>query len=218
MKSILVIGMSKFGQHLSLRLSQLGNEVMIIDQYEEKVADLISDVTNAQIGDCTKIEVLKSLGVANFDLCFVCMATNFQSSLEITSLLRELGAKHIISKASTDIHAKFLLRNGADEVVYPEKDIAERLAMRYSLNNVYEYIQISSDILIFEVPVYKEWIGQSIADISVRQRYHVNVLAIKNGQESSLPNPEYELRLGDHLMVMGYKKDMERLLKIINHQ
>ena len=218
MNSILVIGMSKFGQHLSLRLAQLGNEVMIIDQYEEKISDLISDVTNAQIGDCTKIEVLKSLGVTNFDLCFVCMATNFQSSLEITSLLRELGAKHIISKASTDIHAKFLLRNGADEVVYPEKDIAERLAMRYSLNNVYEYIQISSDILIFEVPVYREWIGKSIADISVRQRYHVNILAIKDEKESLLPNPEHVLHAGDHLMVMGYKKDMERLLKIINHQ
>ena len=124
MKSFLVIGLGKFGAHLARRLTELGNEVMVVDTQEDYVQELADVVDNAQVADCTKVEVLKSLGVSNFDACFVCMATNFQNSLEITSQLKELGAKMVVSKANTDIHAKFLLRNGADEVVYPEKDMA----------------------------------------------------------------------------------------------
>lgn len=131
MKSFLVIGIGRFGQHLSANLMKLGNDVMIVDQKEEKLEELLPIVTSAKIGDCTKPEVLKSFGVGNFDVCLVCIGTNFQSSLEITSLLKELGAKCVISKATRDVHAKFLLRNGADEVIYPDRDIAERLAVRH---------------------------------------------------------------------------------------
>ncbi|MBP3543575.1 MAG: TrkA family potassium uptake protein, partial [Lachnospiraceae bacterium] len=130
MKSILIIGMGKFGHHLCQNLAELGNEIMIVDQKEEVLEDLLPIVTSAKIGDCTNEEVLKSLGVANFDLCFVCIGTNFQSSLEITSLVKEMGARYVISKANRDIHAKFLLKNGADEVIYPDRDIAEKLAVR----------------------------------------------------------------------------------------
>ena len=131
MKSILIIGMGKFGHHLCQNLAELGNEIMIVDQKEEVLEDLLPIVTSAKIGDCTNEEVLKSLGVANFDLCFVCIGTNFQSSLEITSLVKEMGARYVISKANRDIHAKFLLKNGADEVIYPDRDIAEKLAVRF---------------------------------------------------------------------------------------
>lgn len=121
MKSVLIIGIGRFGRHLARKFVELGNEVMIVDIEEEKMSEIVSIVTTAQIGDCTNVDVLKSLGVRNFDICFVCIGDNFQASLEITSLLKELGAKHVVSKANREIHAKFLLRNGADDVVYPEK-------------------------------------------------------------------------------------------------
>lgn len=121
MKSILIIGMGKFGHHLCTNLAKLDNEIMVVDEKEEMLEDLLPIVTSAKIGDCTNEEVLRSLGIGNFDICFVCIGTNFQSSLEITSLIKEMGAKYVISKASGDIHAKFLLRNGADEVIYPDR-------------------------------------------------------------------------------------------------
>ena len=119
MKSILIIGLGRFGQHLCRQMVERKNEVMVIDVKEDNVEAMMPIVTSAQIGDCTNVEVLKSIGVGNFDICFVCIGTNFQSSLEITSLLKENGAKYVVSKATRDIQAKFLLRNGADEVVYP---------------------------------------------------------------------------------------------------
>lgn len=142
MKSVLIIGLGRFGHHLCRNMAELGNEVMIVDQREEVLEDLLPIVTSAKIGDCTNEEVLRSLGVANFDLCFVCIGTNFQSSLEITSLVKEMGARCVISKANRDIHAKFLLKNGADEVIYPDRDIAEKLAVRHSANHVLSLIHI----------------------------------------------------------------------------
>ena len=132
MKSILMIGMGKFGHLLCMNMAKLDNEIMIVDEDEERLSDLLPLVTSAQIGDCTNVEVLKSMGIRNFDVCFVCISGNFQNSLEITSLLKELGASYVVSKAERDIQAKFLLRNGADEVIYPERDTAERAAKKFS--------------------------------------------------------------------------------------
>lgn len=129
MRSMLVIGIGRFGKHLAAKLAELGNEVMVVDQDEERVGGILDAVTTAQIGDCMDEAVLRSLGVRNFDVCFVCIGNNFQSSLEITSLLKELGAKHVVSKTDREIHAKFLLRNGADEVIFPERDMAQRAAV-----------------------------------------------------------------------------------------
>ena len=142
MKSVLLIGMGRFGHHLCKNLVELGNDVMIIDSDEKSVEDLTPIVTSVLIGDCTNPEVLKSIGVGNYDICFVCIGSNFQSSLEITSLLKDLGAKYVVSKASRDIHKKFLLRNGADEVIYPDRDIAEKTARRFSTDNVFDYIEL----------------------------------------------------------------------------
>ena len=136
MKSILIIGMGRFGHHLAANFLEHNHDVMIVDEDEEKLADMVPYATSTRIGDCTNEEVLKSIGVRNFDVVFVCIGTNFQSSLEITSLVKELGAKRVVSKATRDIQAKFLLRNGADEVIYPDKDIAEKWAERYSLDNL----------------------------------------------------------------------------------
>ncbi len=214
MKTILMIGMGKFGHHLCQNLARLGNEIMIVDDREEVLEDLLPVVTSAKIGDCTNEEVLKSLGVRNFDLCFVCIGTNFQRSLEITSLLKEMGAKYVISKANRDIHAKFLLRNGADEVIYPDRDIAEKLAVKVSANHVFDYIELTEDYSIYEIPLVKEWVGRTIGDIDIRAKYHVNVLGTKKGGNLSLlPGADYVLKSDEHLMVLGQNEDVDRILK-----
>lgn len=214
MKSILIIGMGRFGHHLCLKLAELGNEIMIVGQKEEVLEDLLPFVTSAKIGDCTNEEVLRSLGVGNFDLCFVCIGTNFQSSLEITNLVKEMGAKCVISKANRDIHAKFLLKNGADEVIYPDRDIAERLAFRHSANHVFDYIELTEEYSIYEIPPMQEWIGKSIRDLNIRATYHVNILGIKKeGKVKLLPPAEHIFVKDEHLMVIGMRTDLEKVIK-----
>ena len=197
MKSILVIGMGKFGRHLAFKLQELKNEVMIVDKDAELIEKLAPDFTDAQIGDCTNENILKSLGVNNFDICFVTVGANFQASLEITVLLRDLGAERIISEAGSDIHAKFLLRNGADEVVYPEKDMAVKAAFKYSADNIFDYLEISSEYAIFEMPVPASWVGRSIGELNVRGKYHINILAVKvDGDLMPLPGAAYVFVIG----------------------
>lgn len=217
MKSILIIGMGRFGQHLCRNLAALDNEIMIVDQEEERLEDMLPLVVSAKIGDCTNETVLRSLGVANFDLCFVCIGTNFQSSLEITSMVKELGAKYVVSKANRDIHAKFLLKNGADEVIYPDRDIAEKLAVRYSANHVFDYIELTDEFSIYEIPPLSEWVGRSLKELMLRNVYHISILAIKrpDGRMNMMPGAEYAIRGDDHLMVIGTKGDINGILEKI---
>ena len=132
MKNILLIGLGRFGRHLAVELNELGHEVMAVDDDEDRVNEILPYVTNAQIGDSTNANFLKSLGIGNFDICFVTISANFENSLETTSLLKELGAKIVISRAERDIQKKFLLRNGADQVVYPERQVAKWASIRYT--------------------------------------------------------------------------------------
>ena len=214
MKSILIIGMGRFGRHLCKNLSQLGNEVMIVDEKEENLEELLPYVVSAKIGDCTNEAVLRSLGVDNFDLCFVCIGTNFQSSLEITSMVKELGGRYVVSKANRDIHAKFLLRNGADEVIYPDRDIAERLAVRNSANHVFDYIELTDEYSIYEIPPLPEWVGKSIREADIRNRYRISVLGTKvGGKAKVMPGAGYVVQKDEHLMVVGKKEDIDALLK-----
>lgn len=213
MKSILMIGMGRFGRHLCENLSSLGNEIMIVDQKEENLEGLLSIVVSAKIGDCTNVSVLKSLGVSNFDICFVCIGTNFQSSLEITSQLKEMGAKRVISKATRDIHAKFLLRNGADEVIYPERDIAEKVAVKYSRDNVFDYIEISDEFSIYEITPEPSWIGKSLKELNIRNKYNITVMGTKKGEAIHLmPKAEHVIQSNEHLMVMGRTKDIDKII------
>ncbi len=216
MKSILVIGIGRFGKHLSHKLIELGNEVMVVDINEDNIREFLPIATSVQIGDCTKEEVLHSLGVGNFNLCFVCMGTNFQNSLEITSLLKDLGAKYVISKASRDIHVKFLLRNGADEVIDPERDIAEKLAVRYSTENLFNYFELTREVSLYEISPVDSWIGKSIKEVNFRVKYHVSILATKNGDKIvPLPSADHVFKPDEHLIIMGRHSDVERILKII---
>lgn len=219
MKSVLIIGLGRFGQHLCKKMVKLKNEVMVVDIKAENVEALMPLVTNAQIGDCTNVEVLKSIGIGNFDLCFVCIGTNFQSSLEITSLLKENGAKYVVSKATRDIQAKFLLRNGADEVIYPDRDIAEKVAVRFSANHVYDYIEINNEYSIFEIPVADEWAGKTIREVNFRAKYRVSIMGVKKGDETQfLPMADHVFGEKEHLMVIGRIEDVERLLKKFEHE
>lgn len=211
-----MIGMGKFGHLLCMNMAELDNEIMIVDEDEERLSDLLPLVTSAQIGDCTNVEVLKSLGIRNFDVCFVCISGNFQNSLEITSLLKELGASYVVSKAERDIQAKFLLRNGADEVIYPERDIAERAAKKFSSNHVFDYLELTDDYGIYEIPLLREWIGKSIRELDFRVRYKVSILGIKTGEDLSLlPSADDTFEKEQHLMVIGKKKDIDKILQKI---
>ena len=167
-KSVVIIGVGRFGTYLATKFSELGNEVMIIDKSEENINNLVHMISSAQIGDCTNIEVLKCLGVANFDICFVCISSNFQAAMEITYLIKELGAKYVIAKTNSDMRERFLLRNGADEVVYPERESANKAAIRLSSNQLFDYIELTPDYYLLEIPPPDAWMGESIASLSIR--------------------------------------------------
>lgn len=213
MKQILIIGLGKFGHHLCHNLVNIGNQVMIVDQDETRLEDLLPLVTSAKIGDCTNPEVLKTLGLNDFDVVFVCIGTNFQSSLEITSLVKEMGAKLVVSKANRDIHAKFLLRNGADEVIYPERDIAEKLAVRYSANNLFDYIELTDEYSIYEIVPLGEWVGKTIREADVRAKYQISILGYKKGNQAKvLPSANHVIKADEHLLVVGNREDINQIL------
>jgi len=217
MKTVLIIGMGRFGHHLATNMVKLGDEVMIVDKSEERLEDLTKMITNIKIGDCTNEDVLRSFGVTNFDICFVCIGTNFQSSLEITSLLKELGAKYVISQATRDIHAKFLLKNGADEVIYPNRDSAEKLAMRVSHDHLYDYIELDNEYSIYEISAPRQWIGKTIKNTNIRAAFNVYIIGIKKEDKADfLPSVDYVFNCQDHLLIIGKKKDVEVILRMMS--
>lgn len=215
MKNILLIGLGHFGKHIAMELNQLGHEVMAIDNDEEKVNDVLSYVTNAQIGDSTDPDFLKSLGIRNFDVCIVTMSGNFQNSLETTSLLKELGAEFVVSAAKRDVQEKFLLRNGADRVVYPEKQMAKWTAIRYTSDHILDYIEVDDSYAIFEVQVPDNWIGKSIGKIDIRKKYNINILALKEyGKMNMAITPDTVLTNNISLLVLGDYKSLQKCFKI----
>lgn len=212
MKAVLVIGLGRFGRHLAEKMRALGNDVMIVDKDEQLVNELAPKFTDSHIGDCTNEAVIRSLGVKQMDCCFVSIGEDFQSSLVITSLLKRAGAKHVIAKANQDIQAELLTQIGADEVVYPEREIAEKLAIRYNANNVFDYVQLTADYSIYEVPIMPSWVGASIVDVDVRKKYRVNIIAVKNGDIlQPMPGVDYIFRKGDHVVVIGKSADVFKL-------
>ena len=215
MKTVLLIGLGRFGRHIAMKMNELHHQVMAVDKNEELVEALLPYVTNAQIGDSTNEEFLKSLGVRNFDLCIVTIGSDFQSSLETTSLLKELGAKLVVSRASRDIHAKFLLRNGADEVLYPERQLASWAAIRYTSDHISDYVEIDKDYGIFEVEVPMNWFEKSIRDLDIRNKYNVNILGIKRDEKRSMNvAPDTHLKPDDTIMVLGKFVDVQKCFHI----
>lgn len=215
MKSILVIGLGRFGRHVAMKLNELKHEVMAVDIKEERVEAVLPFVESAQIGDCTNGEFLGTLGVRNFDVCIVAIGDNFQSSLETTSLLKELGAKMVVSRAARDVHAKFLLRNGADEVVYPEKQLASWTAVRYSADHIFDYIELNDEFGIFEVSVPAGWSGKTIGQLDIRNKMKMSILALKRDGKLDLNmNSGTCLYSDERVLVLGNVKDIQKFFKI----
>lgn len=215
MKTILLIGLGRFGRHAAMKLDELHHEVMAVDKDEERVRAVLPYVTNAQIGDGTQEEFLSSLGVNNFDVCIVAIGDDFQSSLETTSLLKELGAKMVVARAARDVHAKFLLKNGADEVVYPEKQLAEWTAIRYSSDHILDYIELDQDYSIFEIEIPKTWIGKTVGQMEIRKKHNINLMAFKHNGKMDLKIASDTVFPEDHsMLVLGNIKDIQKCFRI----
>lgn len=213
MKSILVIGAGRYGTHLALELYKLGNEVMIVDQDETKINEISHLVTAAEIGDFTIKSNLESLGVSDFDYIFLCMS-DFKSSLIILDYLKELGAGIVIAKASGEVHEKFLLKNGADNVVYPERDFALATAVEYSNRKIFDFIRLSDDTGIYEIEAPDKWCSYTLANLDVRKKHNVSVIASKcEGKVVAINNPDYTFKKDEHIYVMGTPKDIAKLTK-----
>lgn len=215
MKNILLIGLGRFGRHIAIQLNQLGHDIMAIDTNEERVNDILPFVTNAQIGDSTNPDFLKSLGIGNFDICFVTISANFENSLETTSLLKELGAKIVISRAERDIQKKFLLRNGADQVVYPERQVAKWASIRYTADHILDYMEIDASHAIFEAEVPEEWLGKTIGELDVRRKYNINIIAVKDkGGVNIALSTDTLLKQDATILVIGEHKAIKRWFNI----
>ena len=215
MKSILLIGLGRFGRHIALHLNQLGHQVMAVDHVEERIDAVLPFVTNAQIGDSTNAVFLESLGIRNYDVCIVAIGNDFQSSLETTSLLKEMGAKLVVSRAARDVQAKFLLRNGADEVVYPEKQLAKWTAIRYTADHILDYIELDEEHAMFEVSVPRDWIGRTIGQIDIRKKFNINIMGLKKGGKLELSvSPDTVLETDDTMLVLGRNKNLQKCFRI----
>lgn len=204
MKSILLIGLGRFGMQMARKLHALDQQVLAIDSSEQNVEDVLPYVTNAQIGDSTNPKLIASLGVQNFDLCVVAIGEDFKSSLETTALLKEYGAPFVLSRANSDFHAKFLLRNGADEIIYPEQQMANWTAVRYSNDHIFDYVELTEDYAIFETDIPENWIGKTVVDLSVRRTYGINVLAVRNDSGMNpMPGLDYRFKDGDRIYILA---------------
>ncbi len=215
MKTVLVIGMGRFGKNATIRLRELGHEVMAVDKREERVADSLETASNAIIGDATSRAFLETLGIRDYDLCIVTIGDDFQCSLETTSLLKELGAKKVISRASNDVQKKFLLRNGADHVVYPEEQVAHWVAIRYSSDSIFDYLSLEDGYSIVEIDVPLKWTGRTVGELDIRNRHKINIMAIKRNDKMIMDiTTNTQLSGMDRALVLGKYEDIQKCLKI----
>jgi len=214
MKSILIIGLGRFGRHMASKFIEEGNSVLAIDSNETRADQAVSFINDIQIADATDEEYIKSLGVNNFDICVVAIGDNFQSALEITVLLKDHGAKFIVARATREVHRKLLLRNGADHVVYAEKETAERLAMKYGSKHLFDYIELSDEVAICEIAVPDGWVGKTIVQKAVRNKYGISILATKQGEEIfPLPHPDHVFQKNETLLVLASEEHLQALIR-----
>ena len=215
MKSVLLIGLNRFGVMLAKNLHELGHQVMAVDRVEERINDILPYVTDAQIGDSTNEKFLRSLGIGNYDVCIVAIGSDFPSALETTSLLKELGGRMVVSRADREVQAKFLLRCGADEVLNPEQQVAQWAAIRYGSNHILDYIKLDETHGIFEVAIPGEWLGRTVGQVDIRKRYGINLVAVKeNGMMNLSVTPETVLSSGRTLLVLGEHKAIQKCFRI----
>lgn len=214
MKNILLIGLGRFGIHMAKKLHDLHHQVLAIDMDERKIQEALPFITNGEIGDASDPYLIQALGVKDFDLCVITLGHNLQAALEITALLKQNGARFVLARVSQDSHAQFLLSCGADEVIYPEKQLADWAAVRYSADHLFDYVSLSPDYAIYETEIPTSWVGHTMVDLSLRQKYHLNILAIKEkGQVVPLPGPTHEFGQDERVILLANEKDANKFLK-----
>lgn len=214
MESFLIIGMGRFGSSLATELAVLGHEVLVIDKDEEPVSEIADTVTHSVIGDAGDEAVLRSVGAENFDVAVVAIAGNIEESVLITMMLKEMGVGKVVSKAHSSLHMKILKKIGADIVVFPERDMGERLARSLSSKDVVDYIELSDEYSIVELRSHAEWEKKTLAELDFREVYGLNVIAVTNETAKKTtvsPGAEYEIASGDELIVVGKDSDIKKL-------
>lgn len=214
MKSFIIIGVGSFGYHLIRYFKEQNCETLVIDKDEKRLESILPFATSAKIADCTNVDVLKSFDVESFDACFVCVDSDFVAALEITCLLKDLGAKKIFSCADHDLQAKLLARNGADHIIYPEKDLARRMALNESSDSLFDSFELDENFFVFEIAVRKEWVGKTLKEVDFRRKYALNIVAGKeNGKIFPINSPDYQFCENTHLLVMGAKEDVQKVIR-----
>ena len=204
MKSYMVIGMGRFGMEVSRQLTALGCEVLAVDVSSDLIQQISADVTHAVVADARDKGVLRALGVADFDCAIVAIGGSLGDSVLATMNLKELGVPYVVCKAHDETHRQVLTKLGADMVVIPEQEQANRLARNLSSPNVLDYIELSDDYGIIEVPSPAKWIGKSLKDLNVRAKLGVNIIAIKQGESVNVsPGADYTILEGDVMVVLG---------------
>ena len=215
MKSYIVIGLGRFGSALACQLGQLGAEVLAMDVRSELVQQISGEVTHAVVGDAQDKEVLRALGVRNFDCAVIAIGDNLAASVLTTMNLKELEVPYIVCKAHDETHRQVLTKLGADMVVIPEQEQANRLARNLSSPNVLEYIELSNDYGIIEVPAPAKWVGKSLKDLNVRAKLGVNIIAIKQGEAINVsPGADYAISDGDVMVVLGDTNALNAVQKL----
>ncbi len=215
MKSYVIIGLGRFGTDVAKNLCSLGGEVMVIDQSSEKIQQIAADVTRAVVGDAQDKDVLKALGVPNFDCAIVAIGSDLGASVLTTMNLKELGVPKIICKAHDETHRRVLEKLGADRVVIPEQEQAYRLARSLSSPNVLDYIGLSDDYGIVELPAPKSWHGKTLAELNIRAKLGVNIIAIRrDGKTEVSMAADFRMLSGDVLIVLGSTRALERVQKL----
>ena len=214
MKSVLILGVGEFGATIARRMSDLGCDVLAVDSNEERVNDILPYVTSARIGDCSSREMLESIGVGNFDVCIVAVGGLFQTSLEATCTLKELGAEFVMARATNDVQMKFLKMVGADEVAYPEKQTAIRFATKYASDTILDFIQLDNNYSIYEMVIPKEWFGKTLIQLDLRKKYDINIITIKRGDKVFIPQANAPFTDGDIVFVIGEINDILKCFRI----
>ncbi|CEG26655.1 potassium channel family protein [Bacillus sp. B-jedd] len=213
-KDFAVIGLGRFGGSICRRLSELGMEVLAMDNDEERVNEYASIASHAILGDSTDEAVLKGIGIRNFDHVIVAIGDNIQASILTTLILKELGVKHVTAKALNDYHEKVLLKIGADVVAHPERDMGIRIANNISTSNVLDYLELSDEHSIVEIVANEKLGGHTLIDLNIRARYGLNIVAIKRGGDIIVsPMASEKIWLGDILIIIGADSDIERFRK-----
>ena len=215
MKSYVVIGLGRFGSMAAKKLCELGGEVLVIDRSSDLVQQISDDVTQAVVGDARDKDVLRALGVADFDCGIVAIGNNLGDAVMATLNLKELGVPHVVCKAYDDSYRQVLLKLGADQVVIPEQEYATRLAKSLSSHNVLDYIELSEDYGIIEVPAPGVWVGKSLRDLNVRAKLGVNILAVKRNDTIAVSPPaQYCICQGDVMVVLGDTAALKAVQKL----